>query len=248
MAKVLDKWMLKGEPDTAEQDNSRKAYNNMMVYLKELKNHNVQSVELAQQIFLLSENSVEKLNEMRKMILENGDNDTEKLLELLGQTEKLQLKMNEVAELQNGIQNIDAKLNEVTALQNSIQSIDARLNEVSKSQEIVQNMEGRVVKTIREATAGQLSAAAHEQIVQTIIDKSQTMITESMDTSARGVKREISSMNDSLEESIQSQVAELEENMGRMKKTMTIYMRILTWAMAVVIILLALMLLPNFIG
>lgn len=228
MAKVLDKWMQKGEVDAVEQDNSRKAYNNMIVYLKELKNHNVQNLELTQQIFLLSENSVEKLSEMRKMIAENGGNDTEKLLELLGQTEKLQLKLNEMAQLQNGIQELDAKLSELTEAHKNTQS-----------------MEERLVKAIREASADQLSAAAYEQIVQTITEKSQSKVTESMDASVRGVKREINSVNDSLEESIQSQVAELEDNIGRMKKTMTIYMRILTWAMAVVIVLLALMMLPN---
>lgn len=261
MANVLDKLMLKTEADSAEQDSGRKAYSNMMVYLKELKNHNLKNGELAQQIFMMSEDSVEKLNEMRIMIAENEDNDTEKLLELLGQTEKLQLQMSEMAQLQGNIQSMEAKLDGISKAQNGIQNMQVKLDGISKEQSKIKDleikmeevanlsanlegMEERICEKIRESTADHLSPSAYEQMVQGVVEKSQILVNENMDTGMRGVKREINAMNDSLEGSVQAQVAELEEGMDRMKKTTTIYMRILTWAMAVVIVMLVVLLLP----
>ncbi len=97
MPKVLDRikqqWG-EGEPKTPELQTAagKKAYSNMMVYLKELKLHNVKNLELAEQIYLLSENSVEKLNEMHKVLTEklNSPSDSKDAQELLKRTEFLQ--------------------------------------------------------------------------------------------------------------------------------------------------------------
>lgn len=96
MPKVLDKFKQWGDNEIKSPDiqvaATKKAYSNMMVYLKELKFHNVKNLELAEQIFLLSENSVEKLNEMHEVLTEklNSPSDAKDAEELLKRTEYLQ--------------------------------------------------------------------------------------------------------------------------------------------------------------
>ena len=68
MANVLDRIMQKVDTDSKEADKAAKAYSNMLVYLKELKLHNVKNLELAEQIHVLSETNVEKLNEIHNII------------------------------------------------------------------------------------------------------------------------------------------------------------------------------------
>lgn len=96
MANVLDRIMQKVDTDSKEADKAAKAYSNMLVYLKELKLHNVKNLELAEQIHVLSETNVEKLNEIHNIISDrlNDENETEKdaLSKIQAAIEELQQK------------------------------------------------------------------------------------------------------------------------------------------------------------
>lgn len=103
MATVWNK-LMKNENEIRTQGTSnldRRAYSNMMLYLKEMKLHNVKNLELAEQIFMLSESSVEKLNEMHEVLTEKivsapDQADTE---ELLQSTEHLQEQIGSLTEI-----------------------------------------------------------------------------------------------------------------------------------------------------
>lgn len=66
MANVLDRIIQKVDIDPKDNDKATKAYSNMMVYLRELKLHNIKNLELAEQIYALSETNVDKLNEIQE--------------------------------------------------------------------------------------------------------------------------------------------------------------------------------------
>lgn len=134
MSNVLDHIIQKVETTPNETQKGTKAYNNMMVYLRELKLHNVKNLELAEQIFALSEKNVEQFNEIQEVIsnrLENeNDSDKEDLLKIQEALQEFQEKNtadrdNDVRVLKREMAVLNSNMEE--SLQNQITSLEQLL-------------------------------------------------------------------------------------------------------------------------
>ena len=143
MANVLDRIMQKVDTDSKEADKAAKAYSNMLVYLKELKLHNVKNLELAEQIHVLSETNVEKLNEIHNIISDrlNDENETEKdaLSKIQAAIEELQQKTsierdNDIRVLKREIAVLNSNIEET--IQKHVDNFDAALKKSKRRQQI----------------------------------------------------------------------------------------------------------------
>ena len=138
MANVLDRIMQKVDTDSKEADKAAKAYNNMLVYLKELKLHNVKNLELAEQIHVLSETNVEKLNEIHN-IISDSLNDENALSKIQAAIEELQQKTsierdNDIRVLKREIAVLNSNIEET--IQKHVDNFDAAFKKSKRTQQI----------------------------------------------------------------------------------------------------------------
>lgn len=232
MPNVLDKLKQWSDGDVKMPDNqnplSKKAYSNMMVYLKELKLHNVKNLELAEQIFLLSENSVEKLNEMHEVLTEKLGSATEskEAEELLHRTEFLQRQVGELAVMLREVY----KKQESAAHEEPSDSVSEGITyeEFKEMQDVWQQFEQKMtVKFVNQESQIRNAIQAELQHQQEHVQHQQEQlkniigegITEQKNGIASAIKNEMYGFRTDLAEAVRDEITEYNDNIKDMSET-----------------------------
>lgn len=239
MAKMIDRLMQMGEGEVRKKETptvvpvvDKKAYSNMMVYLKELKLHNVKNLELAEQIYMLSENSVEKLNEMHEVLIDriSSGNPSEGSGELLKRTELLQGQIRSLADMLRHVyekQSEEAQRGQDTYnryLENIMEKNQTAFeNNLENHELVLKNELGMIRKSIEN----------QEQHLK----KDDTAVKEMCENQEALIKGELEAIQKNLEARIDAHFQETMEELNRVKKTTRDYSKVTMWASCLVFIL-----------
>ena len=222
MANIVDIIKQLGEAEAKQQEANhavnRKAYSNMMTYLKELKLHNVKNLELAEQIYLLSENSVEKLNEMHEVL-----------------TEKLAA--------QEDSQDAEEILKRTRYLQRQIGELSVMLREVYEKQEAANAQPEEPVSqgiTYEEFKEMLEVWKQFEVQMESMNDSSKQAFEESLEDHERGIKKEITAVQEMLELTQRDHYNTMLNEIINVKKVVKGYARTAMWASCLALIVLIL--------
>lgn len=239
MAKMIDRFKQMGDGEVRKKEvptstsvTDKKAYSNMMVYLKELKLHNVKNLELAEQIYMLSENSVEKLNEMHEVLIDriSSGNSSEGSGELLKRTELLQGQIRSLADM---LRHVYEKQSEESQREQA--EYNRYLEDVMEKNQVAleNNLENHEL-TLKNELGRILQSIENQEQNQQKDDEAVKALCESQETF---LKNELEAMRKSMEARMEEQHQEILEELSRVKKTTRDYSKVAMWASCLVFIL-----------
>lgn len=157
MANVLDKFMQWGENEGKPDGNSgmnKKAYNNLLAYLKEIKQQGTTTQDLAGQVYQLTEQNHKKFEHLQKEMeterefVQNAKSDTH-IQQLIHHTELIKRQMDSLTKLLKEVHNQQMQISSTTeSVENTI-----TYEELQELQEAWQHFEQQIEEQIAKLQA-----------------------------------------------------------------------------------------------